>query len=130
LLVGKYFERRRGMANGILNLGGSIGGLAWPPAVTYLLDEYGLQGSLPIVGAACLHFFPVGLLMRPIDLDAQETNNHTSETAAGFAENKGNEDIMVSLSNHDPEKHFIETESCHIEQSSRTKTKTIIIRDI
>jgi hypothetical protein len=117
------------MANGILNLGGSTGGLAWPPAVTYLLDEYGLQGTLLIVGAACLHFIPVGLLMRPIDLDAQETNSHTSEIATGFAENEGNED-MASLSNHNPEKHFIETESRHFEQSSRTKTKTNCCRQL
>ncbi|XP_048757283.2 monocarboxylate transporter 12-like isoform X2 [Ostrea edulis] len=118
LLVGKYFERRRGMANGIINLGGSIGGLAWPPVITYLLNDYGLQGTLLIVGAVCLHLIPVGLLMRPIDLGAKEESTHSLEIATGFEE--GNEHL-VSPSNHDPENCFIETESSQIEQSSEAK---------
>lgn len=69
ILLGEYFEKRRGLANSVANLGASIGGLAWPPLVVFLISEYGLRGSLIIVGGLYLQFLPIGLLMRKIELD-------------------------------------------------------------
>lgn len=69
ILLGEYFEKRRGLANSVANLGASIGGLAWPPLVVFLIGEYGLRGSLIIVGGLYLQFLPIGLLMRKIELD-------------------------------------------------------------
>ncbi|XP_062599471.1 monocarboxylate transporter 12-B-like [Saccostrea cucullata] len=70
LILGKYFEKRRGMANAIANVGGSIGGLALPPLFAYLFEVYGLQGALIIAGGIFLHFIPIGMLMRPIERKA------------------------------------------------------------
>ncbi|XP_061171314.1 monocarboxylate transporter 4-like [Saccostrea echinata] len=67
LILSKYFEKRRGMANAIANVGGSIGGLTFPPLYAYLFKEYGLQGTLIIAGGIFLHFIPIGMLMRPIE---------------------------------------------------------------
>ncbi|XP_056006682.1 uncharacterized protein LOC125659089 [Ostrea edulis] len=82
LMLGKYFEKRRGMANAVANVGGSIGGLVLPPLVVYLFGEYGLQGTLIIVGGVCLHFLPIGLLMRPIERE-EDTLQDTKEKENG-----------------------------------------------
>lgn len=71
ILLGEYFEKRRGLANAVANLGASIGGLAWPPLVVFLIGEYGLWGTLIIVGGLYLQFLPIGLLMRKIEFDSK-----------------------------------------------------------
>lgn len=71
ILLGEYFEKRRGLANAVANLGASIGGLAWPPLVVFLIGEYGLWGTLIIVGGLYLQFLPIGLLMRKIEFDSE-----------------------------------------------------------
>ncbi|XP_062599469.1 monocarboxylate transporter 12-like, partial [Saccostrea cucullata] len=59
LILGKYFEKRRGMAYAVANFGAGIGGLVLPQLVTYLFNEYGLRGTLIIIGGLHLHFCPI-----------------------------------------------------------------------
>ena len=70
LMVGKYFEKRRGMANSIANVGGSLGGFVLPFFLTFLFSEYGLEGTLIIAGGLYLQFLPAGLVMRTIERDS------------------------------------------------------------
>lgn len=69
LMVGKYFEKRRGMAKSIANVGGSLGGFVLPFFLTFLFSEYGLEGTLIIAGGLYLQFLPAGLVMRSIERD-------------------------------------------------------------
>lgn len=63
--LGKYFDKRRSLANGI-NMGGvSFGGLIMGPISRYLIDTYGLKGAFLIIGAIHLHTIVAGALIRP-----------------------------------------------------------------
>ncbi|XP_061171311.1 monocarboxylate transporter 9-like [Saccostrea echinata] len=75
LILGKYFEKRRGMAYAVANFGAGIGGLVLPQLVTYLFSEYGLRSTLIIIGGIHLHLFPIGLLMRPIERKTNKSQN-------------------------------------------------------
>ncbi|PVD34236.1 hypothetical protein C0Q70_05504 [Pomacea canaliculata] len=65
VLVGAYFKRRRSLALAIGKCGGSVGSFAIPPLVVYLLQEYGLRGTLLVYGAICFHSLAAAFLLRP-----------------------------------------------------------------
>ena len=65
VLVGKYFRKRRSLALALAKCGVSLGNMATPPLITFLLDQYGLSGTLLLYGAVCLHSVPAGMLLRP-----------------------------------------------------------------
>ncbi len=54
VIVARWFERKRGLAMGVLIAGGSLGGLVIVPFVSYLLIEYGWQTAWVVTGALAL----------------------------------------------------------------------------
>lgn len=50
LMISKYFEKRWGMVNSIVNVGGSLGGFVLFFFLIFLFSEYGLEGMFIIVG--------------------------------------------------------------------------------
>lgn len=43
LVVGSYFERRRGLANGLCVSGSALGAMVFPPLLDLLLEHYGFR---------------------------------------------------------------------------------------
>ncbi|XP_056006178.1 monocarboxylate transporter 14-like isoform X2 [Ostrea edulis] len=117
LMVGKYFEKRRGMANGIANVGGSLGGLALPLLLTFLFNEYGLEGTLILSGGIFLHFLPIGLLMQPIEREGitnvNEKKDLTKIDKDGAHENFLSSNEKDSGINDEYEKQNTSTHSNH-----------------
>ncbi|ESO98954.1 hypothetical protein LOTGIDRAFT_187198 [Lottia gigantea] len=67
VLVGQYFKKKRGLGTAISNSGVSAGAVIVPPIVKLLLDHYGLDGTLLIIGAIELNVLVFACLMRPLD---------------------------------------------------------------
>ncbi|KAK7097702.1 uncharacterized protein [Littorina saxatilis] len=65
VLIGAYFKQRRSLALSLAKCGASIGNMAVPPLVSFLLQEYGLSGTLLLYGGICLNSIPAALLLRP-----------------------------------------------------------------
>lgn len=63
--MGKYFDKRRGLANGLVMSGGSLGALLLPILLQYLFDEYGLRGSLIIIAGLSLNNLVLAAFLRP-----------------------------------------------------------------
>jgi predicted MFS family arabinose efflux permease len=53
-VVSRWFERRRGLAFGVMMLGLGLGALIMPPAAQYLIARFGWRLTLATVGAAVL----------------------------------------------------------------------------
>lgn len=53
--VNQNISRYKALAMGIINAGFVLGGLVFPPLAQWLLDEYGLRGSLLLCGAVMLN---------------------------------------------------------------------------
>ncbi|XP_061194100.1 monocarboxylate transporter 5-like [Saccostrea echinata] len=96
LMVGKYFEKHRGMANAIANVGGSFGGLALPFLLTFLFSEYGLEGTLTIAGGLYLHFLPIGLLMRPIDREQNTKKDNKKKEHDKISDINDHNEYLIS----------------------------------
>ncbi|XP_074011130.1 monocarboxylate transporter 9 isoform X1 [Numenius arquata] len=62
-----YFDKRRGLALGLISTGSSVGLFIYAALQRELIDLYGLDGCLLIVGALSLNILACGSLMRPLD---------------------------------------------------------------
>ncbi|XP_022235148.1 monocarboxylate transporter 5-like isoform X3 [Limulus polyphemus] len=67
VMVTKYFEKRRTFANG-LGLGATaLGGIVIPLLLEGLVSEYGVRGTLLIMGALMLHGIVGAMLWEPVE---------------------------------------------------------------
>nr|XP_020657911.1 monocarboxylate transporter 9 isoform X1 [Pogona vitticeps]XP_020657912.1 monocarboxylate transporter 9 isoform X1 [Pogona vitticeps]XP_020657913.1 monocarboxylate transporter 9 isoform X1 [Pogona vitticeps]XP_020657914.1 monocarboxylate transporter 9 isoform X1 [Pogona vitticeps]XP_020657915.1 monocarboxylate transporter 9 isoform X1 [Pogona vitticeps]XP_020657917.1 monocarboxylate transporter 9 isoform X1 [Pogona vitticeps] len=62
----QYFDKRRGLALGLISTGSSIGLFIYAALQKELIELYGLDGCLLIVGALSLNILACGSLMRPL----------------------------------------------------------------
>ena len=70
-LVARWFVRRRGQALGIAALGAALGGAAFPPLVTALIEALGWRGAVGAMGAGLLLLigpFAWALVRQPEDV--------------------------------------------------------------
>ncbi|XP_029679004.1 monocarboxylate transporter 1-like isoform X2 [Formica exsecta] len=66
-IVTQYFERLRGVANGLCISGSAIGTIVLPPLLQYLLDCFGYRGAVLIMGGITLNTLVCGLLYHPVE---------------------------------------------------------------
>ncbi|XP_063291033.1 monocarboxylate transporter 9 isoform X1 [Pelobates fuscus] len=62
----QYFDKRRGLALGIISTGSSVGTFIYAGLQKELISIYGLDGCLLIVGALSLNILACGILLRPL----------------------------------------------------------------
>ncbi|XP_044276321.1 monocarboxylate transporter 9 isoform X2 [Varanus komodoensis] len=62
----QYFDKRRGLALGLISTGSSVGLFIYAALQRELIELYGLDGCLLIVGALSLNILACGCLMRPL----------------------------------------------------------------
>lgn len=74
VMISAYFDKRRGFANSLANVGGSVGGLVFPVLIRALLDKYDLQGALIVLSGIMLNMVIVGALLRPLDFYKNRRN--------------------------------------------------------
>ncbi|XP_078019712.1 monocarboxylate transporter 9-like [Epinephelus lanceolatus] len=61
-----YFDKKRGLALGIVSTGTGVGGALFATLQSELIEVFGLEGCLLIIGALALNVVPCGGLMRPL----------------------------------------------------------------
>ncbi|XP_011250974.1 monocarboxylate transporter 4 [Camponotus floridanus] len=66
-IVTQYFEKLRGVANGLCISGSAIGTIVLPPLLQYLLDCFGYRGAVLIMGGITLNTLVCGLLYHPVE---------------------------------------------------------------
>lgn len=85
-MIGKYFYKRRPIANGIAMAGSPVFLSTLAPLNSWLFDQFGWRGSFLILGGALLNCCVAGSLMRPIGAkpqpspDVQEGKGHERKT--------------------------------------------------
>ncbi|KAH0623483.1 hypothetical protein JD844_006267 [Phrynosoma platyrhinos] len=66
----QYFDKRRGLSLGLISTGSSVGLFIYAALQRELIELYGLDGCLLIVGALSLNILACGSLMRPLQSSA------------------------------------------------------------
>ncbi|XP_077469288.1 monocarboxylate transporter 9-like [Stigmatopora argus] len=64
----QYFDKRRGLALGIVTTGTSVGAFIYATAQNELVTLYGLDGCLLIIGAIALNLMACAGFMRPLNM--------------------------------------------------------------
>ncbi|CAG2191425.1 unnamed protein product [Mytilus edulis] len=59
-----YFDKKRGLATGIMASCSGIGNMCFPYMYKYLIENYGLPGTILIAGAVYFHVCPVSMFLR------------------------------------------------------------------
>ncbi|XP_076834186.1 monocarboxylate transporter 9a [Brachyhypopomus gauderio] len=80
----QYFDKRRGLALGIVTTGTSVGGFLYATLQNELIELFGLEGCLLIVGALSLNLMACAGPMRPLNfpsyyLKQKAVLGHTDE---------------------------------------------------
>ncbi|XP_071514810.1 monocarboxylate transporter 9-like [Panulirus ornatus] len=65
VLIPRYFDRRKGLANGIVASSAALGKIVMPPLVRLLMEEYGFVWACLLVGALSLHTCVAAMLYQP-----------------------------------------------------------------
>ena len=65
-MVGQYFDKKRAKANGVMSMGGALGGASIAPLLTILYQDYGYSNTLIIQAGLLLHVFITAALFRPL----------------------------------------------------------------
>lgn len=66
-IVITYFVRVRGLANGICISGSAFGSIILPPLLRYLLEKYGYDGAVLIMGGITLNTWVAALFYEPVE---------------------------------------------------------------
>ncbi|KAL2078406.1 hypothetical protein ACEWY4_026091 [Coilia grayii] len=66
----QYFDKRRGLALGIISTGTSAGGFLYATGQNELIELFGLDGCLLIIGSLALNIIAFAGLMRPLHVPA------------------------------------------------------------
>ena len=65
-LLSEYFVHKRSTASGVAFAGGSLGGFVLPPIIASANVEYGVRGTLMILGGVWLHLLVIAAVMFPL----------------------------------------------------------------
>nr|XP_022342228.1 monocarboxylate transporter 12-like isoform X2 [Crassostrea virginica] len=71
IILGRYFDKRRGLATGIAVATGSLGGFVTPLVFTKLMEIYSIRGALLLQSAFLLHISLAAAFFRPADFTAK-----------------------------------------------------------
>lgn len=74
-IIGKYFQAKRPMANGLAMAGSPVFLSTLAPLNQFLFDSFGWRGSFFILGAIVLNCCVAGALMRPVNVKKNQTPN-------------------------------------------------------
>ncbi|KAL1021028.1 hypothetical protein UPYG_G00007800 [Umbra pygmaea] len=91
-IIGKYFQAKRPMANGLAMAGSPVFLFALSPLNQFLFDNFGWRGAFMILGAIVMNCCVAGALMRPVIMktiqnDPKTATNGKSTGNVGSTEN-------------------------------------------
>lgn len=105
IIIGMYFDKKRGLAAGLASAGVGFGTFVFLPIIQILFDTYGFSGTFLILSAWSLHSAVVAMLHRPLRLHykfSQASNRREGlQDSTNHNENNGNECEVTDTLNVD-----------------------------
>ena len=80
-MLARYFDTKKYFAFGIAQTGAAVGTLSLAPLVQFLVDFYGINGAILLVGGLSLQCVVASALMRPIHLITDKSTESTEKTS-------------------------------------------------
>ncbi|NXL84204.1 MOT2 protein, partial [Alectura lathami] len=98
IIVGKYFLKRRPIANGLAMAGSPVMLCTLAPLNQFLFDNFGWRGSFLILGAILLHCCVAGALFRPIGEDKAAAKTQSIEKGKEVLKEEVTKDAIEMIS--------------------------------
>ncbi|KAK3088257.1 hypothetical protein FSP39_016662 [Pinctada imbricata] len=102
MMVGLYFNKRRGLAVGLSTCGVGFGSFAIPPLVELAYSNYGFHGAMILLAGLILNLSVCGFLFRPLSLHQrlmkhdERKRQMQSETVNGLVHNSAVEKVALA----------------------------------
>ncbi|XP_059490944.1 uncharacterized protein LOC132205707 [Neocloeon triangulifer] len=80
-IVSSYFQKRRGLANGICISGSAIGSIILPPFLRHLLTNYGYRGAVLIMGGITFNVLVGAMFYHPVKEHMKRVKKEKPEKA-------------------------------------------------
>ncbi|XP_065296932.1 monocarboxylate transporter 9-like isoform X1 [Dermacentor albipictus] len=115
--VSQYFEKRRGTALGLNMAGATVASLVFPNLYEFLIAEYGLRGTLLIIGGSLGNVLALSMLLNPppwekeagergpVGLETNESSRAPYDTPAN-----GRVSVVCGGTEEDKDKLYLEIE--------------------
>lgn len=87
ILVSRYFDKRRALANGICISGTAAGSFIFPILIEYLVGHYGFHGTILILGGCMLHVCVSAVMYRPLEMELQTFKSNSETNLSACREN-------------------------------------------
>ncbi|XP_049273424.1 monocarboxylate transporter 9-like [Rhipicephalus sanguineus] len=100
VVLNRYFDVYRTSASGLSFAGGALSSILLPPLIGRLLDTYGLQGTVLIVGALVLNAMAGSVALRSSPSFPRPPHQHvfsTTDTRCSSSENSQNKNPVSDL---------------------------------
>ncbi|XP_059679259.1 monocarboxylate transporter 2 [Gavia stellata] len=94
IIIGKYFLKRRPIANGLAMAGSPVMLCTLAPLNQFLFDNFGWRGSFLILGAILLNCCVAGALFRPIGAATASVKTQAIEEGKDALKDKVTKDVM------------------------------------
>lgn len=129
VVLGRYFDQKRGIASSLGNMGVSVGSLVFPPVIRLLLDSYGLRGALAVIGGILLNLCVAGALMRPVTFYQDKTDkiDHGQKVWATNSDVYDSNKVKIP-SNDEKENHIIKADPINYYNLSNVVKNSDIIQ--
>lgn len=129
VVLGRYFDKKRGIASSLGNMGVSVGSLVFPPVIRLLLDSYGLRGALAVIGGILLNLCVAGALMRPVTFYQDKTDkiDHGQKVWATNSDVYDSNNVKIP-SNDEKENHIIKADPINYYNLSNVVKNSDIIQ--
>lgn len=129
VVLGRYFDKKRGIATSLGNMGVSCGSLVFPPIIRLLLDSYGLRGALAVIGGILLNLCVAGALMRPVTFYQDKTDkiDHGQKVWSTNSEVYNSYNVKIQ-SNNEKENHAIQADPINYDHLSNVGRNSELIR--
>ncbi|XP_036366583.1 monocarboxylate transporter 12-like [Octopus sinensis] len=123
IIAGFYFEKKRALAIGISNCGGGMGTLVANMLLEYLIDFYGLRGTLLLISGALLNIVVFGSLCRPLQYAYKNVEQKESKASPdgtnrfSVIENQESDSTEIMKQNQMVNKAFVSSDERHITEN-------------
>ncbi|XP_070557963.1 monocarboxylate transporter 12-like [Ptychodera flava] len=82
-LLGKYFQKRHGLANGLATAGYGLGVMGLPPICQLLIQRYGWRGTFIILSGMSANLCVAAALLRPLPTKEKNEDINTNSVDRG-----------------------------------------------
>lgn len=126
LIIGQYFNKRRGLANGICASGSALGSMILPPFLNYLLSEYGCRGTILILCGLLMNVCVGAALYQPVEWHLKKVPRVL--TASSSVEVNGNHHFGTNNTMDNGLKSFVDSSEVTSSMSLKSRPITSSIR--